>query len=104
MIMSGKKNKYFPNNWSRFKAAPDDMFFTPTYEEFKEWKLRSWELPESVECIIRAEENGKIKEYVYEKQHAALKRVNKLLESGATFTICDNESIQSLPFNYDLDD
>ena len=77
------------------------MFFTPTYEEFVDWKLRSWELPESVECIIRAEIDGKIKEYVYEKQHAAIKRVNKLVDAGVPFTVCDNDSIQSLNPNND---
>ena len=99
--MSGKS--YYPNNWKMFKNAPDEAFYTPTYEEFHDWKLAGWELPDSVVCIIRAEEGGKVKEYTYQRKHAAEQRVSKLLSDGVTFTVCDCESIHHLEA-HDLDD
>ena len=90
------RQKYFPNNWRKFKDAPDDAFYTPTFEEFTQWKLAGWELPESVVCIIRAEEKGKVKEYVYQRPHAAEEKVLQLIESGVTFTVCDPEAIHEL--------
>ena len=89
--MSGRK--YYPNNWRKYKDAPDELFHTPTYEEFEQWKLGGWELPESICCIIRAEEDGRINEYTYTREHAAEKKVDKLMAIGATFTYCDNESV-----------
>ena len=85
-----------------FKNAPDEAFYTPTYEEFHDWKLAGWELPDSVVCIIRAEEGGKIKEYTYQKRHAAEQRVSKLMDAGVTFTVVDCESIHHLE-SHDLD-
>ena len=82
--MSGRK--YYPHNWAKYKDAPDDAFYTPTFEEFQSWKLSGWELPESICCIIRAEENGRINEYTYTREHAAEKKVDALMAVGATFT------------------
>ena len=53
-------------------------------------------------CIIRAEEGGKIKEYTYQKKHAAEQRVAKLLNDGTTFTVVDCESIHHLSTHDDL--
>ena len=55
------KKPEFPNNWKKFKDAPPEMFFCPTWEEFSTWKLEGWEIPESVYCIIRAEIDGKVR-------------------------------------------
>ena len=87
------KRKYYPHNWRKYRDAPDDAFYTPTFEEFSSWKLSGWELPESVVCIIRAEENGRINEYTYQREHAASEKVDKLMAIGATFTYCDNDSV-----------
>ena len=97
------KRKYYPNNWKKFKDAPDDVFYTPTFEEFENWKLSGWELPTSVFCIIRAEENGKINEYTYSRAHSASEKVDKLMEAGATFTFCDGEAVTHMEAK-DLDD
>ena len=62
---------------------PEEFLHTPTWEEFEDWKLRGWEIPSSVCCIIRAETSkGKVKEYVYQKQHAAENRVRQLVSEG----------------------
>ena len=99
--MSGRK--YYPNNWKKYKDAPDEVFHTPTVEEFFDWKLGGWELPESICCIIRAEENGRINEYTYTRESAAEKKVDKLMAVGATFTYCDNDSVTFMEAK-DLDD
>ena len=98
------KKNYFPNNWRKFKDAPDDAFFTPTFEEFSHWKLAGWELPESVVCIIRAEANNKVQEYVYQRACYAEDKVEQLMREGITFSVVDHESIHHLEANdFDLE-
>ena len=65
----------------------------PSFEELMSWKVAGWELPSSVCCIIRAETKGKVKEYVYQKQHAAEAKVKSLMAEGADFTVCTDEAI-----------
>jgi hypothetical protein len=90
--MSGKP--YYPNNWEHYKDAPDEMFEPHTFEEVMSWKVAGWELPSSVCCIIRAETaKGKVKEYVYQKQHAAEAKVKSLMADGAEFTVCTDSAI-----------
>ena len=89
--MSGKP--YYPNNWEAYKDAPDDAFISHTFEEIMSWKVAGWELPSSVCCIIRAENKGKVKEYVYQKQYAAENKVKSLMAEGAEFTVCTDEAI-----------
>ena len=89
--MSGKP--YYPNNWEAYKDAPDDAFVSHTFEEIMSWKVAGWELPSSVCCIIRAENKGKVKEFVYQKQHAAEAKVKSLMDDGAQFTVCTDEAI-----------
>jgi hypothetical protein len=89
--MSGK---YYPNNWQEYKDAPDDAFIPHTYEELMSWKVAGWELPGSVCCIIRAQTpKGKIKEFVYQKHHAAEAKVAALMHEGVEFTVCTDEAI-----------
>ena len=91
--MSGK---YYPNNWEAWAEMPEEFLHAPTWEEFEDWKLRGWELPSSVCCIIRAENNGRIKEYVYQKQHAAENRVRQLMNEGAEFTVCTEDELRHI--------
>ena len=89
------KKKYFPNNWRAYKETDPSFFLQHPYDEFMSWKVAGWELPSSVCCIIRVEDNKtkKIKEHVYSKPQAAVKFVNKLMEEGHEFTIVDEESV-----------
>ena len=96
-----KKKKYFPNNWQRYKDMPDDFFSLGgnvyhTFEEFMDWKCGGCELPSSVACIIRVQDNktNKIKEHVYSRPNDAIKFCNKLMDEGKTFTIVDEEQVQ----------
>ena len=93
--MSGKS--YYPNNWEAYKEAPDEMFHPHTFEEVMSWKVAGWELPSSVCCIIRAETKGKVKEFVYQKQHAAENKVKSLKADGVEFTVCTDQVIHFVP-------
>ena len=90
------KRKYYPNNWKAYKDSPDNMFINHAYEDFMAWKIDGWELPNSVTCIIRAEEGGKIKEYTYQTQGHAKRRIERLVKNRQNFVVCDNDAIQPI--------
>ena len=90
------KRKYYPNNWKAYKDSPDSMFVDHSYEDFMAWKIDGWELPNAVTCIIRAEENGKVKEYTYQTQGHAKRKIKQLVKDRRDFVICDNESIHNM--------
>jgi len=92
--MSGRK--YFPNNWQKFKDAPDELFVPHMFCEVMDWKVAAWELPSNVCCLIREEnlETKKVKEYVYQRAGAAEKKVAQLMKTdGIEFTVCTPEQI-----------
>ena len=86
--MSGKK-PYFPNNYDLYKDADPEMFMPHTFFEVMEWKVAGWELPSSVDCIIRTThlESKKVKEHVYKRRHAAENKIKQLLNSK-THDLC----------------
>ena len=93
------KRKYYPNNWQRYKDAPDELFEPHTFQEVMDWKVAGWELPESVECIIRVQDVNtlKITEHVYQRRSAANKMVEQLVRTPSIqFTVVDHESIHHL--------
>ena len=92
--MSGN---YFPNNLEAWNDMPEEFLHTPTWEEFEDWKLLGWQIPSSVCCIIRAETvRGKVKEYVYQKPHAAENRIKQLVSEGSAFTICTEDELRHI--------
>jgi len=66
------KKPYFPNNWAKYAKAPAELFQAISWEEFHDWRLCQWELPENVECIIRCKhrETHKVEEFVYQNMRA----------------------------------
>ena len=92
---------------------PSEFFDSISYEEFMDCKIQGWQLPSSVDCIIREENTrtGKITEYVYEKQSAAKKKVTSILNKmESAFVIADHEHVHHLylkptnePFKEDED-
>ena len=91
--MSGKE---FPNNWEVIASAPSEFFQECTYEEFIDWRLCAWEIPGSVDCIIRAQrkDTGEVTEHVYQKPHAAKQRMLRYLQDGEhELTICSADAI-----------
>ena len=102
--MSGKRKEYYPNNWQEYKDADDSDFIPHTFEEVMSWKVGGWELPSSVECIIRVTDlnTRKVTEHTYQRRSAAQSKVNQLIERGdVEFTVCDHESIHFIHPNYD---
>ena len=90
------KKPYYPNNWKKYKDAPDEVFKSLSFADFCSWRLLSWELPESVCCIIRVsrKDTGKVTEFVYERGSAATKKLDKLMQDPLNeITIADNEEI-----------
>ena len=47
------KKKYFPNNWRAIKDTPDKFFISMPYEQFTDWKIYGYDIPDSVYSIIR---------------------------------------------------
>ena len=39
---------------------------------------------------------GKVKEYVYQKAHAAENRIRQLINEGAEFTVCTEEELRHI--------
>ena len=94
--MTQGKNKYFPNNWQRYKNAPDEMFMNHTFDEIMTFKVAGWELPHNVFCIIREKnlKTKKIKEYIYQKGWAAEKKIDQLMiKDDIEFTVCTPDQI-----------
>ena len=94
--MNGRP-RYFPNRWKLIKDVPEHFFVPLTYLEFKDLKLDAWELSREFCCIIRVtktDKSKKTKEFVYQRQHAARAKVQKLLRTdGIDFTVCTPESL-----------
>ena len=93
-----KKKPYFPNNWDAYNEVDPEMFEDLPFEQFMDWKVAGWEIPSSVCCIIRETDpiTKKVKEHVYSKKLPALKFINKLMDEGKQFTICDEVQIQQM--------
>ena len=91
-----QKKPYFPNNWAKYAKAPAEMFEEISWEEFHDWRLCQWELPDTVQCIIRVSKKstGAVKEYVYQNARAAGKRIEREMEDPDNeITIADDHEI-----------
>ncbi len=103
------RKNYFPNNWQKWKDAPEELFMPHTFQEVMDWKVGAWELPSNISCLIREEHilTGKVKEYVYRSspsaKAAAEKRVKRLMRTDdIEFTVCTPEQIHFIsPFDID---
>ena len=92
-----KKRKYFPNNWKPIKDAPEEAFPPIEFEDFIDWKIKGYEIPSTVLCIIREyKTNGKVKEHVYQRRHAANRKMKQLVQAGHRFNVIDQEGCQEV--------
>ena len=90
------KQKYFPNNWDAIRHAPDDCFPPLEFDEFMDWKMNGWELPSSIEVLIREQDlkTGKVREYVYNTTVGGKKRAAKIMKEGKSeFLVCTHDNI-----------
>ena len=83
---------------------PDDFFQPMTYEQFEDWKLDGYVIPESVACIMRIKnlQTGKIKERYYNSSKWAQKRVKECMKNNLEFTLVSMEGTFHLTPNEDL--
>ena len=101
-----KKKPYFHNNVEAIMDVPAECFDSIPYDEFMDWKMAGWELPSSVDCIIREHNHrtGKVKEYVYQRPMAAQKKLRQRMESGeCEFIVANAEAIHLLTPKYEED-
>ncbi len=86
---------------------PDDFFQPMTYEQFEDWKIDGYLIPDSVSCIMRIQSptTGKIKEVYYSSVAWAQKRVKKCMKNNETFTLVSMDGTFHLsptePHSYD---
>ena len=106
--MSKKKKPYFHNNVEAIRAAPAESLIPIPFDELMDWKICGYEIPSSVNCIIRERDlnTGKVKEYVYQRPMAAKKKLVERMQAGEfEFTVCNGEAIHLLtPMEEDYDD
>ena len=104
------KKPYFPNNWEYIAAAPAEVFKSLPFEEFVEWRVHGWHIPEEHLCVIRVcnTKTGKIKEHAYKQAKAANAFIRKSMQNPDNeITIADDEEItllraESISENEDL--
>ena len=62
-----KKKRYYPNKLKQLRAVPAEMFEPIEFDDFMDWKIAGWQIPNEVLCIIREEDpkSGKIKDFTY---------------------------------------
>ena len=101
-----KKKPYYPNNWKEYKDAHDSFFMPITFEEFMDWKIAGWEMQPGIKCMIREtnKRTGKVKEYVYEREHAAKAKARQIMDVGESeFIVCTPSQIHFMEpeLNYD---
>ena len=100
------KKKYFPNNWRAIKDTPDKFFVSMPYEQFKDWKIYGYDIPDSVYSIIRTmDDKGKVEEFYYCTPHHTKKRISKSIQENKEIYLCTMEGMyhlkpSDLPFDF----
>ena len=101
-----KKKPYYPNNWKEYKDAHDSFFIPITFEEFMDWKIAGWEMQPGITCMIREtnKRTGKVKEYVYAREHAAKNKARQIMDVGESeFIVCTPSQIHFMEPELDYD-
>jgi hypothetical protein len=91
-----RKKKYFPNNYEAIKDCPDSFFFQIPFDEFMDWKIFGYEIPSSINCIIREQriDTGEVTEYVYQSAGRARNKARQIMDEGVSeFLVCNADQI-----------
>ncbi len=101
-----KKKPYYPNKWRAIKKAPLKAFEPLEFDDFMDWKIAGWQIPNDVLCIIRETNpiNLKTKEYIYKREHAAKNKLNEIMNTGNHFVICTHDELQYMKPEEDWND
>ena len=91
------KKKYFPNNWRAIKDTPDKFFMSMPYEQFTDWKIHGYDIPDSVYSIIRTmDDKGKVEEFYYSTPHHTKNRISKSIKENKEIYLCTMEGMYHL--------
>tara|TARA_R100000781_G_scaffold5653_1_gene6231 strand:+ start:38 stop:376 length:339 start_codon:yes stop_codon:yes gene_type:complete len=99
MTKKKKKKPYFPNNYAAVSAAPAEWFMPIPFDEFMDWKIAGYEIPSSINCIIREKrtDTGEVTEYVYQTARHARRRAEQIMSEGVSeLTICTDSEVHHL--------
>ena len=97
--MMPKKKPYFHNNWKHLKDVPAECFDSLEFDEFMDWKIGGYEIPSSVNCIIREKriDTGEVTEYVYQTAGRAKNKARQIMDEGVSeFIVATAESVHHL--------
>ena len=109
MSKKKRKKKYFPNNYEAVAGAPAEWFGTLDFDELMDWKIGGYELPSSINCIIRESriDTGEVTEYVYNTAGHAKRKARQIMNEGVSeFVVATAEQLHYLrpDFIEDYDD
>ena len=93
------KKPYFKNKWKEYNAISPDKFEPMPFDLFMDWRADQWQIPSSIQCIIREQniETGKVTEHVYTTHGHAKRKVKSIMRKGESeFFLCDHEGITHL--------
>ena len=104
-----RRKKYFPNNYDAVAGAPAEWFPGIPFDEFMDWKIGGYEIPSSVNCIIRESriDTGEVTEYVYQSAGHAKRKARQIMKEGVSeFVVATADELHYLKPEYieDYDD
>ena len=93
-----RKRKYYPNNWQAIKDTPDQFFISMPYDQFEDWRVFGYELPDSVYSLVRTkdEETGKVEEFYYNTERGTRQRMKRAMKDNKELYICTNVGMYHL--------
>ena len=103
MTKKKKKKPYFPNNYDAVAAAPAEWFMPLEFDDFMDWKIGGYQLPSSINCIIREKrmDTGEVTEYVYRTARHGRRKAQQIMSEGVSeLTICTDEEVHFLRPRY----
>ena len=95
----GKKKPYYPNNYDAIAGCPSEWFDSIPFDELMAWKIGGYEIPSSINCIIREKrlDTGEVTEYVYQTPGRARNKARQIMDEGVSeFVICTEEAVHHL--------
>ena len=67
------------------------------YEQFTDWKIYGYDIPDSVYSIIRTmDDKGKVEEFYYSTPHHTKKRISKSIKENKEIYLCTMEGMYHL--------
>lgn len=92
-----KGQRYFPNSCEAIRNTPDKYFASMPYEQFEDWKIYGYQIPESVFAIIRMKDkDGKYSEKYYNTERGAKNCITKCMHENKEIYMCTMEGMYHL--------